>query len=61
MPMKKCDYCNQEVPVNGQCNRCGFVDGFRRQPTDDEFKHARKINEENDYKQFKNLDMLLID
>ncbi len=61
MPMKKCDFCGNKVPVGGQCNKCGFIDGLRRQPTDEEFKKARKINEENNYKQFRNIDMLLLD
>lgn len=59
--MKKCDYCGNEVPECGQCNKCGFVDGFTRQPSDDEFKKARKINEKNNYGQFKNIDMILLD
>ncbi|MGM5483086.1 MAG: hypothetical protein ACQESF_06480 [Nanobdellota archaeon] len=61
MAMKKCDFCSNKVPEGGQCNKCGFVDGFSKPPTDDEFKHARKINEKNNYKQFKNIDMLLLD
>ena len=59
--MKKCDFCKNDVPVNGQCNKCGFIDGLRRQPNNDEFKRARGINEQHKYKQFKNLDMLLIE
>ncbi len=61
MVMKKCDYCGNSVPANGQCNKCGFVDGLRRQPTDEEFKRARSINKKNNYKQFENLDMLLLE
>ena len=59
--MKKCDFCKNPVPEGGQCNNCGFIDGLRRQPTDMEFKVAREINDKHEYKQFKNLDMLLID
>lgn len=59
--MKKCDYCGNKVPKDGQCNKCGFVDGFRRPPTDAEFIQARKINEKNGYKQFENIDMMLLD
>jgi len=61
MKLKKCDYCANEVPPRGQCNKCGFIDGMARQPTDDEFKRARKINEQAKYKQFENIDMLLLD
>ena len=61
MAMKKCDFCKSNVPEGGQCNKCGFIDGLRRQPTDEEFKRARQINKENSYKQFENLDMLLLD
>lgn len=61
MAMKKCDFCSNKVPEGGQCNKCGFVDGFRRQPTNEEFKQARKVNEKNKYKQYKNIDMLLLD
>ena len=59
--MKKCDFCSNEVPEGGQCNRCGFIDGMNRPPTDEEFKRAREINEKNNYDQFTNLDMLLLD
>jgi hypothetical protein len=61
MALKKCDFCKNDVPEGGQCNQCGFVDGFRRQPTDEEFKEARKINEKEGYAQYKNIDMLLLD
>jgi hypothetical protein len=61
MALKKCDFCKNNVPKGGQCNKCGFIDGLRRQPTPDEFKKARDINDKNKYKQFKNLDMLLLD
>jgi hypothetical protein len=61
MAMKKCDFCKNNVPEGGQCNKCGYIDGLRRQPTDVEFKLARKINKQNDYKQFENIDMLLLD
>jgi len=61
MKLKKCEFCNNKVPKNGQCSRCGFIDGLRRQPTDAEFKAARNINDKAKYKQFKNIDMLLLD
>ena len=61
MKLKKCDFCNNRVPPGGQCNKCGFVDGLRRQPTDEEYKRAREINRKYKYKQFENLDMLLLD
>ena len=61
MSLKKCDFCNNKVPPNGQCNSCGFIDGLRRQPNDEEFKKAREINKKNDYEQFKNLDMRLLE
>lgn len=59
--MKKCNFCENKVPENGQCNKCGFVDGLGRKPTEDEYKRARRVNKENDYEQFSNLDMLLVD
>ena len=59
--MKKCDFCGNKVPEAGQCNKCGFVDGFRRPPTDEEFRAARKINEKAKYKQFRNIDMVLLE
>lgn len=61
MKLKKCNYCNNDVPPNGQCNKCGFVDGLHRQPTDEEFKAARSINSKYKYDQFENLDMLLLE
>ncbi|MFC1691233.1 hypothetical protein ACFL0W_03555 [Nanoarchaeota archaeon] len=62
MAMKDCNFCRKnKVPENGQCNSCGFIDGLNRQPVDEEFKAARQINEEHDYEQFSNLDMMLLD
>ncbi len=62
MALKKCDFCKKNnVPVGGQCNSCGFVDGLMRQPTEEEFKQARDINKKHGYKQFVNLDMMLLD
>ncbi len=61
MALKKCDFCPNRVPAGGQCNRCGFVDGLRRQPTDAEYKKAREINERHKYRQFENIDMLLLE
>jgi len=59
--MKKCNFCQNQVPEGGQCNKCGFVDGLNRRPSDAEFKEARRINQQNNYKQFQNIDMLLLD
>ena len=61
MGLKKCEFCSNKVPVGGQCNKCGYIDGLRRQPTDEEFKRARAINKKSNYKQFENIDMLLLD
>lgn len=61
MTLKNCGFCDNQVPEGGQCNKCGFIDGLRRRPTDDEFKNARKINDQNKYKQYVNIDMLLLD
>jgi hypothetical protein len=61
MAMKDCGFCKNKVPEGGQCNKCGFIDGLARRPTPDEFKKARKVNSDNNYKQFENLDMLLLD
>jgi hypothetical protein len=59
--MKKCEFCQNKVPDGGQCNKCGFIDGLRRQPSDDEFRQARKVNDKNNYKQYVNIDMILLD
>ncbi len=59
--MKKCDFCGNKVPKGGQCNKCGFVDGLRRPPTDEEFRQARAIDKKAGYKLFRNIDMLLLD
>lgn len=61
MTMKDCNFCKNKVPEYGQCNKCGFIDGLQRQPTEEEFKRARRINKENNYAQFVNIDMLLLD
>ena len=61
MVLKKCDFCGNSVPAGGQCNKCGFIDGLRRQPTDEEYKRAREINQGQKYKQFQNLDMLILE
>ncbi|PIN68845.1 hypothetical protein COV93_07700 [Candidatus Woesearchaeota archaeon CG11_big_fil_rev_8_21_14_0_20_43_8] len=60
MALKECNFCDNEVPVNGQCNNCGFVDGMNREPVDDELKRAREVNSEHDYEQFRNIDSLLL-
>ncbi len=61
MTLKKCSFCDNQVPEFGQCNKCGFIDGLQRAPVDEEFKRARRINKENNYPQFVNLDMMLLD
>ena len=61
MALKKCNFCDNKVPEHGQCNKCGFIDGLQRRPTDAEFKRARAINKEHNYEQFENIDMLLLD
>ena len=62
MALKDCAFClKNKVPEHGQCNKCGFVDGLRKQPTEAEYKQAHDVNDKHDYKQFKNLDMLLFD
>ena len=61
MALKDCKFCDNKVPEGGQCNKCGFVDGLDRKPTNEEYKKARKINEEHGYEQFENIDMLLLD
>lgn len=61
MALKKCNFCESQVPANGQCNECGFIDGMSRPPSDDEFKYAREINVKHKYEQFSNIDMLLLD
>jgi hypothetical protein len=61
MALKKCSFCPNKVPAGGQCNKCGFVDGLTRPPTDDEYRRAREVNKKSDYKQYENIDMLLLD
>ena len=61
MALKECIFCESKVPVNGQCKKCGFIDGLKRQPTDEEFSQARIINKEHDYEQFSNIDMILLE
>ncbi|MBI2548173.1 hypothetical protein HYW21_02380 [Candidatus Woesearchaeota archaeon] len=62
MAFKKCEFCREnKVPIGGQCNKCGFIDGLRRMPTSAEFKTARKINEEHNYAPYESIDMLLLD
>ena len=62
MALKKCNFCKKnEVPEKGQCNSCGFIDSFNKRPTDDDFKQARVVNDDYEYNQFQNLDMLLLD
>ncbi|MFH0977723.1 MAG: hypothetical protein V1837_00330 [Candidatus Woesearchaeota archaeon] len=61
MVLKNCTFCKNKVPVGGQCNKCGFIDGLSRKPADEEYAKAREMNKRNNYKQFVNLDMLLLD
>ena len=58
---KRCNFCENKVPMGGQCNSCGFVDGLNRPPSDEEFRAARDINDKHGYDQFKNIDMLLLE
>ena len=60
MALKNCNFCKNDVPSKGQCNQCGFIDGFTRSPSDEEFLAARKVNDAHEYEQFSNLDMLLL-
>ncbi len=61
MALKKCNFCKKnKVPAQGQCNSCGFIDGFNSRPSDQDFREAREINEKHDYEQFNNLDMLIL-
>jgi hypothetical protein len=60
MALKKCNYCDNKVPAGGQCNKCGYVDGLNHQPSDDEYRKARETNKKSNYKQYENIDMLLL-
>ncbi len=60
MALKDCGFCSNKVPEGGQCNECGFVDGLNRQPSDQEYRIARAINDEHGYPHFQNLDMMLL-
>jgi hypothetical protein len=62
----KCQMCEaagtkQDVPTGGQCPKCGYVEGFRRLPTDQEFMQARAINKKNNFPLFRNVDMVLVE
>ena len=59
--LEKCENCKNDVPTGGQCNKCGFVQGVRRLPTEAEFLHARAINNKAKYLQFNNVDMVLLE
>jgi hypothetical protein len=64
--LHKCQMCEaagikQDVPTGGQCPKCGFVEGFRRLPTDQEFVAARDINRKNNVPLFRNVDMVLVE
>ncbi len=61
MTYTKCHNCKNKVPVRGQCNKCGFVNGVQRMPTQDEFMEARKINERHEYEQYDSIDMRLME
>ncbi|MCB9361816.1 hypothetical protein H6504_00130 [Candidatus Woesearchaeota archaeon] len=61
MVLKKCNFCDNKVPENGQCNKCGFIDGLDRKPQAEDFKSAREVNKKEKYDQFENIDMLLLD
>ena len=61
MGLKDCNFCKNDVPKDGQCNGCGFVDGFNRPPTDEEFVEARGVNDKHKYEQFRNIDSVLLE
>ena len=61
MTLKQCGFCDNKVPERGQCNKCGFIDGLTRQPSDGEFVMARKVNEDHNYGHFKNIDMVVLE
>lgn len=61
MALKKCNFCENQVPEGGQCNKCGYLDGISRAPTDEEFKKARAVNKQHNYAQYINLDMVLLE
>ncbi|MAE13050.1 hypothetical protein CMO92_00655 [Candidatus Woesearchaeota archaeon] len=61
MALTNCHKCKTDVPKKGQCNGCGFIQGFNKLPSDDEFIEARKVNEAHNYDQFRNIDMLLLE
>ena len=60
MALKECNFCENEVPQGGQCNGCGFVDGLQRPPSMHEFQQAQKINAQQKYEQYMNIDMLVL-
>ena len=61
MVLTNCHKCDNKVPKKGQCSKCGFLNGFNKLPSDDDFRAARKVNEEHGYEHFHNIDMLLLD
>ncbi|MEM4755659.1 MAG: hypothetical protein QW594_00840 [Candidatus Woesearchaeota archaeon] len=60
MGLKNCEFCKNQVPEGGQCNNCGFIDGIRKRPSADDFFKAREINTKHQYKQYVNIDMIVM-
>ncbi|MFH1591487.1 MAG: hypothetical protein ABIC95_06185 [archaeon] len=61
MGYTRCHNCRKKVPIAGQCNMCGFINGLNRLPSDDEYVVARRVNEAHEYEQFNNIDMRVIE
>lgn len=55
----KCVQCQNKVPKNGQCNKCGWIDSLNKIPENNDFEFARKINDKADYAQYKSIDQYI--
>lgn len=55
----KCERCQNKVPVNGQCNKCGWLVGLNKVPEPVDFENAKKVNSESKYKQFQSIDQYI--
>jgi predicted ATP-dependent serine protease len=55
----KCVQCGNKVPKQGQCNKCGWLDSLNKVPELHDFEHARKVNDQAEYKQFKSIDQYI--
>lgn len=55
----KCVRCENKVPKNGQCNKCGWIDSLNKVPEQGDFEKAWHINQKADYPQFKSIDMYI--